>query len=274
MNNEHAHPNVNTTEPVAPVKPKFWNRRRVLFWIGSLIVCSVLVLALLTPAVRQVREPARRGQCANNMRQIVLALHYYAEHHGSLPPAYTVDENGQPLHSWRTLLLPYLEQNQLYESIDLTKPWDDPVNAQARETRLHVYQCPSVRRERGYTTYLGNAWEEGVFGIDGRSRKLQDIKDGLSNTIAVLDVPFELAVEWMSPHDAAPETLMKIAEMKLSHPGYMNLAMADGAVPGSVRFTKPSDRETQLEDIRKYMERLKPLMTINGGEEVSLSDLD
>jgi hypothetical protein len=64
--------------------------------------------------------------------------------YGSFPPAYTVDSNGRMLHSWRTLLLPYLEQEHLYRQIDLSKPWYDPANAAAFEATVDVFQCRST----------------------------------------------------------------------------------------------------------------------------------
>ena len=80
--------------------------------VELLVVIGVIVIliGLLLPTVRAAHEPARRSQCCNNLKQIALALHNYADEHGEFPPAYTVDEQGQPLHSWRTLILPYLEQ--------------------------------------------------------------------------------------------------------------------------------------------------------------------
>ncbi|MEL7264459.1 MAG: DUF1559 domain-containing protein [Planctomycetota bacterium] len=67
--------------------------------------------------------------CSNNVKQIGLGLANYHASWNSFPPAYTVDANGNRLHSWRTLILPYVEQQPLYDRIDLTKPWDDPAHA-------------------------------------------------------------------------------------------------------------------------------------------------
>ena len=87
----------------------------------------VVLIALMLPAMRSAREPARRTQCRYNLKQIGLALHEYEQAFGVLPPAYTVDAEGKRLQSWRVLILPYLDQAALYKLIDLTKPWDDPV---------------------------------------------------------------------------------------------------------------------------------------------------
>ena len=91
---------------------------------GLLLVCGGILLALLLPAVQAAREASRRMECSNNLKQISLAMHSYHDVYGSLPPAYTIDEEGRRLHSWRTLLLPYLEAGQIYEQLDLSQPWD------------------------------------------------------------------------------------------------------------------------------------------------------
>jgi len=78
-----------------------------------------LLIALLLPATRSVGPVARRAQCSNSLRQIALALITYEHVHNELPPAYTVDAKGRPLHSWRTLILPYLEYESLYKTIGM-----------------------------------------------------------------------------------------------------------------------------------------------------------
>ena len=102
-----------------------------------------LLIALLLPASRGSREAARRMQCSNHLKQIALALQNYADTYGCLPPAHTVDAEGKPLHSWRTLILPFMEQKELYDQIDLSKPWDDPANEKAMKTKISYYVCPS-----------------------------------------------------------------------------------------------------------------------------------
>lgn len=121
-----------------------------------LVVIAVIavLLAILLPNVRYSRGAAQRAQCAGHLKKIAVALYEYEAEHHALPPAYTVDVEGKPLHSWRTLLLPYLEQRALYEKIDLNKPWDDPVNRQALQTGVDTYECPAANLPAGHTTYL------------------------------------------------------------------------------------------------------------------------
>ncbi len=156
-----------------------------------LIGCIGIMVGLLLPAVQAGREAARRVQCTNNLKQIGLALHNYTDVHRSLPPAFTVDENGKPLHSWRTLLLPYLEQQALYESIDLSKPWNDPVNAHLATTVVPTYTCPSHASNNGLTLYQAVVDPSGAFtGISsGQNSYLQfrDFTDGISNTLMFIE---------------------------------------------------------------------------------------
>ncbi len=214
-------------------KPNSWRN----FLLGKLllIVATIAVLtALSLPAYRSAGRDARRAWCANNLKQIALALHNYEHDHKSFPPAYTTDANGRPLHSWRTLILPYLEQKSLYEKIDLSKPWNDPVNATASATNPAVFICPEFVDTKNTTAYLAVVGPDG-FLIPGRPRRFEEFTDGLSSTLAVIEASEEDAVPWMAPFDADAVTVMKLdTKAKLHHAGGTNAALADG----SVRFLK------------------------------------
>ncbi len=159
-----------------------------------------------------------------------MALQNYESNHGRFPPSFTTDDAGRPLHSWRTLILPYIEAETLYKSIDLEKPWDDPVNKHARTKIPSLFQCPSIKLEPGYTTYLANAGEQGVL-VPGTGRQSREIKDGTSNTVLLFEVNAEQAVEWMSPRDGDYLSLLKsIQASKQSHKRTLNIASADGTV--------------------------------------------
>jgi type II secretory pathway pseudopilin PulG len=187
-------------------------------------------VALLLPAIRTPREAARRNQCLSQLKQIALGLQAYAEEHGELPPAYTTDADGKPLHSWRTLILPYVEESQLYRSIDLTKPWDDPVNAEAFKTKLEIYQCPSAHWEPdNRTTYLAVVTSESCIQPT-EPRKLSDVTDGTSRTLMVVETDEEHAVPWMSPVDADEKTVLGLGgqDSRTSHPNGFQAAFVDG----------------------------------------------
>jgi hypothetical protein len=216
-------------------KPK-GNKRFGLLKVLAILCGLMCLLALLAPLSRSARPAARRAQCTNNLKQIALALHMYEDVHKVLPPAYTVDSSGRPLHSWRTLILPYLEQDQLYRSIDLSRPWNDPANAVALKTTIPVYRCPEPAGPGNMTTYLANAAPNGCFR-PGEGRRLAEITDPHGATLLVIEAGEENAVPWMMPADADEPLVLSLGlASRLHHAGGMNAGLVDG----SIRFLKAS----------------------------------
>ena len=216
------------------------------------VAAVLIVVSLFMPVVRTPREAARRTQCKNNLKSIGLALHNYHDIYGAFPSAYTMDSEGNPLHGWRTLLLPYLDQQALYDSIDLTKPWNHEANASARATSLDEYHCPSTDLEPGYTTYLGNVAPDGCLR-PGESVSIPDITDGTSCTAIVIEGEPQNAVHWMSPYDDDGRYFLYLdEESELAHEHGCHCCLADG----SGHFLSV---ETPVETRRQ-------LMTIDGGE--------
>lgn len=224
--------------------------------VEFLVVIAIIgiLIALLLPATRSAREPSRRAQCKNNLKQILLALHNYHDQYQAFPPAWTVDASGRPLHSWRTLILPFADQAPLYERIDLTKPWDDPVNAEAAKQTPSIYLCPSVEFDPGRTVYVAMVGEE-AFLRPATPRAISEITDGTSGTVAVIEVNKAQAVPWMAPQDADLAMFVGLKSPTDSHhTGGAHVGMADGAV----RFLA-SNLEEQTR---------QSLATVAGGEEI------
>ena len=117
-----------------------FTRRKLLVVIVIIIVIIGTLIALLLPVVRTLREAARRMTCSGQLKQIAVALHSYHDTYHSFPPAYTVDEDGYPLHSWRVLLLPFLEENDLYKKIRLDEPWNSEHNRQFHRVQISRYR--------------------------------------------------------------------------------------------------------------------------------------
>ncbi|MCA9122030.1 MAG: DUF1559 domain-containing protein [Planctomycetaceae bacterium] len=201
--------------------------------IGAVTVGGVLV-ALLLPAVQAAREAARRAQCSNNLKQVALAMHNYHDTYKSFPPAYTVDADGNKLHSWRTLLLPFLEQAALYDQIDLDKPWDAPENQHIVDTVISTYTCPSSPNQMmPYTNYMVIVGPGAVFE-GAQPIAIRDITDGTSNTILVVEVEGQ-QVPWMEPTDLSLEQMQMainggLTEPGSNHPGGFQSALADGSI--------------------------------------------
>ena len=215
--------------------------------------------ALLLPAVQSAREAARRMQCSNNLKQISLALLNYESAYKQFPPAYTVDQDGNRLHSWRTAILPFLEQTQLYGKIDWTKPWNHPNNAFALEAEVPSYKCPSTDVPKGFTTYVAIVDQQGVFSGSGQT-KVREITDGTSNTLLVGETTKSKAVHWMDPSDSDLDSFIAaltgpdIPTDRRAHVGGSNVVFVDG----SVRFLSSRISE----------ESLRAMVTRDGGEKV------
>ena len=208
-----------------------------------LLLCGGIIAVFLLPTARLT---ARRMQCSNNLKQIVLALHNYEATYKSLPPAYTVDSDGNKLHSWRTLILPYLEQSQLYSSIDLSLPWDHPRNAFAFNLDIPCFKCPDSKLPTGFTTYLAIVESAAAFTGD-TSTKFSDISDGLANTAMVYESDKADAVHWMDPSDGDIQAFVdafaprKAGSNSHAHLFGKNCAMCDGSVQFLELETSPNE---------------------------------
>src|SRR5947207_299613 len=134
--------------------------RRSAFTLVELLVVIAIIgvlVALLLPAVQAGREAARRSQCMNNLRQIGLALHTYHDTFRVFPPSYLTvpggspsmgppdPENGDAGPGWTALmlLLPQVEQGNLYNSFDLNSPAWSSKNAAPAKQLVRSYICPS-----------------------------------------------------------------------------------------------------------------------------------
>ncbi len=146
------------------------------------IAIIAVLIALLLPAVQQAREAARRSQCKNNLKQIGLALHNYADTHGCLPIGALfadlgdVVPNGSNRSTWMAYILPFMDQGPLYAKMDfenrkMTANWDPQ---KVREVVIPAYRCPtdsmlSVTNGYAPTNYvacIGTAWT--LYGDGGR----------------------------------------------------------------------------------------------------------
>ena len=107
-----------------------------------LFVLGLLFVVFLWPSVSTPRWVVHRSECRNHLKQIGLALHNYHDTYGSLPPAITRGPDGKPWHSWRILILPWLEQQDIYDRYRFDEPWDGPNNRKLHAAADRVRQRP------------------------------------------------------------------------------------------------------------------------------------
>jgi hypothetical protein len=172
-----------------------------LFWDVLVPACLILCLvALIKPPVSS-GEYTRRRQCQHNLSQIAIGLHNYHDAFGCFPPAHVLGPDGKPWHSWRVLILPFLDEEKLYEQYDFSQPWDGPNNRELADNKPERYLCyadPSFATSptTNYVAVVGPkaAWA----GSEPRSP--DEFRDGADSTILLVEVAGS-GIHWMEPRD-------------------------------------------------------------------------
>ncbi len=221
-----------------------------------LLICGGILVALLLPAINAAREAGRKTQCRSNLSQIGMALHNYNARFGCFPPAYLADADGKPMHSWRVLILEDLGRQDLYAQYDFDQPWDSPTNLALADKMPNVYQCPTDRGNTGeFTSYVAAAGPDRMFaGAD--ARKFNEVTDGLSNTIAVMEYS-DSGIGWLEPRDGpAPGVPAASNPPESHHPGGSFVLMGDASVHFIPESTDP--------------QTVAGMLTVDGGEAVML----
>ncbi|MGL6195652.1 MAG: DUF1559 domain-containing protein [Thermoguttaceae bacterium] len=169
------------------------------FSSNPLVTSSGIAIGMLIPGIQTSREAARRFKCTNQERHILIAFHNYHEANKTFPPLYTIGEDRTPLHSWRVLILPLVEESELYNQIRLDEPWDSEYNKQFHNQMPSIYACPNSPTKNDslerccYSVIMG---DETAF-IDEEGKKISSITDGASNTICIVER--RTPVNWMDP---------------------------------------------------------------------------
>lgn len=200
---------------------------RELFILVGLV--AIVLLFFTIASYEGSPEAHRRHWCHNQLKHIGLALQNYHDTYGSFPPAYIEDENGKPIHSWRVLILPFLENKALYDQYHFDEPWDGPNNRKLQSQITHVYRCPSrpetqSKNDTSYVVVTGplTMWP------GAKSTSVADITDGTPSTIMVVEMG-NSGIQWMEPRDLDMAT-MPLAINPPNKPGisspHPNVALA------------------------------------------------
>ncbi len=201
-----------------------------------------------------MRDIAARIHQSNDLKNLARAMHNFQEANGRMPAAASYDGEGRPLLSWRVLILPYIEQDDLFREFHLDEPWDSPHNLRLlpRMPKIYASPWPSQSPVGPVTAYRvftgpGTAFE----GTEGLSLKT-DFPDGTATTFLIVEATE--AVPWTKPEDLPYDPREPLPGLGGATRHHFQAATADGAVH---RFEKKMAQES-----------LRAWITRNGGEDV------
>jgi len=213
-------------------RPRDISTRHGFTLIELLVVIAItaILIGLLLPAVQRVREAARRMQCANNLKQLGLALHHYHDTNGKFPPAFV---NKGPYgtsgfsftHGWSPFVLPFIEQQAIYNLYRWDLPLYETGNQPVMTTHLPVFQCPSTPEPNRSMTFgpfqvFGTRGACGdytiVLGVDARLAQLgwvdpaADYRGALTHnpTLALAPNPTASPTRFADILDGASNTIL------------------------------------------------------------------
>ena len=210
-----------------------------------------------------MRESARRSLCAANLKQLALALQAYHDEHDSFPPTYIADEDGKPMHSWRVLILPYIEGGHLYDQYRFEEPWNSVNNLGVARQALPLLSCPSYagptydndHSDAAVTNYVAVVGPNSIFrGVEATT--IDDILDGPSQTILLVDVA-NRSVPWAAPIDITTEQFIAAVTDEQDHNHHT----------GTVAVF--ADRNTRLLASDTSLELLEAMTTTSAGDKVA-----
>lgn len=233
---------------------------------GLILLIALLLYLGLKPKLSKLEV----DPCLLNLKQIASAIHDYEIKNGNFPPPYVAGPDGKPWHSWRVLILPYLDRKDLFDAYDFKEPWNGPNNIKLSQKMPDVFHCPDDNGSYGKsaTSYLAVVGPDTAWPI-GKSLSSNDIFDGSSQTILLVETA-NSGINWMEPRDLGFQQVCKDdpstnpdlfaphkrkGGLRYKWAGWSNVAFADG--------TYKSISSNFLCD------HLKALLTRNGGEWVN-----
>jgi hypothetical protein len=194
-------------------------------------------------------EQANPQDTINHLKLLALGMHNYHDTYGQFPPAAVYSMDGKPLLSWRVLLLPKLDQKELFKQFKLDEPWDSPNNKKLLEKMPSIYASGSGKNQERFTTHYQVFTGPGTIFDNMQGRQIREILDGTSNTILIAQAA--TAVPWTKPDDlvfAANKPIPRLGSPALK--GFYT-AFADG----SVRLLRRDWNAQQEQQMRLIIQR-------------------
>jgi hypothetical protein len=171
------------------------------------------------------------------LRQLALAMIHYSEAKKSLSPA-IYDPDGKPLLSWRVRILPYLEEDDLYNEFRLDEPWDSPHNLRLLPRMPTLYAFPQRNGKKTYLTHYQVFVGGGAAFEETRGMRLpEDFKDGMNRTILIAEATEP--VPWTKPQDLPYDPDLPLPKLGVLPGARVNVVLADA----SIRVLEPEVSE-------------------------------
>jgi hypothetical protein len=169
----------------------------------GLLVAGVLLVS--TVVYMEIYLPLRAThQSASNLAIISIGLLNYHHAYGRFPPPYIAADDGTPMHSWRVLVLPFIEESDIYGQYRFDEPWNGSHNIRLVDKMASVFSSTSKRANGGNTSYFAVIGPETMWA-PGRIVTDRDIPNGMSRIALVeIDGP---NISWMEPRDLSETEL-------------------------------------------------------------------
>ncbi len=214
------------------------------------------VATLMKPTVRVMQDRVYSMSSMNNLKRIGLGIWNYHEVHKAFPTVANFDGQGKPLLSWRVHILPYVGEEALYKEFHLDEPWDSDHNKKLIPRMPKIFLVPGVAgSDKGLTTYLAPVASNAMWTGTAATVKVQDVTDGTSNTILLVDAADKLATPWTKPADYNYDPKNPAAGLAYRYGDVVIALFTDGS---GHALPKAISAQTML-----------ALFTRNGGEVVS-----
>ncbi len=229
------------------------NQLKIEFETSSDSFPAKNIVLALTEGISGVRASSEDAQRSNNAKQIMLAMHNYHDAYRKFPSAAINGKKGKRLLSWRVAILPYIEEQKLYESFRLDEPWDSENNKKLLPKMPKMFALPSEDPTKGKTHFRVFVGKSGIskLGFDYlQGRTIPEMIDGTSSTIALVEA--KEAIEWTKPEELSLTADQDPKSLLLMYHNRYLVAMFDG----SVRFLSEKISKTTL----------LQALTIDGGE--------
>lgn len=228
----------------------------------SVVIASVetkaasipMLIGMTLPAVQQARAAARRMQSMNNIKQIMLAMHNYHGVNKEFPKPVMTGPDGKTKYSWRVALLPYLEQQPLYDAYRFNEPWDSKHNLTILKQIPPTYRHENADPASTNSSYFVLTGDGTALGNSDEAVRIRDIRDGTSNTAIVFEARRD--IPWTKPVDIDYDAEAALPKFG----GYSPEGFVIGLTDGAALFLS-KDIDAKL---------LRAMISRNGGEEVDL----